>query len=130
MYVVDAAIWFFVAYSAVIAWRLNPQRLARRAWRASSQLHGRHRDEVRSAGVTTIAPNGNQTSTPWANIAQIRETDKAFYLLDHRGATRYILPKRGLPNPDLIPALREFLNRSVNGQASPAAVRSEPKSPG
>ncbi len=121
MYVVGAVIWLFVALCAVTAWRLSPKRLARRTWRASPQLHGRHRDEVGSGGVTTVQPDGIQTSIPWANIGSIRETEKVFDLLDHRGATRVILPKRGLPRPDL-PALREFLHRSVNGCPSPAAI--------
>jgi hypothetical protein len=122
MYVVDAVIWLGVALCAVTVWRLSPKRLARRTWRASLQLHGRHRDEVGSGGVTTIQPDGTQTSIPWANFGSIRETEKVFELLDHRSATWVILPKRGLPRPDLIPALREFLHRSVNGRPSPAAV--------
>jgi hypothetical protein len=122
MYVVDAGIWFFVAYGAVIAWRLSPKRLARRAWRASPQLHGRCRAEVDAGGITVVAPDGTRTSTPWANIVHIRETEKAFYLRDRRDASRGVLPKRGLHSPDLTPALREFLNRSVNGQPSSAAI--------
>jgi len=121
MYVVDATIWFFVANAAVIAWRMSPKRLARRAWRNNSQLHGRHHDEVSPGGINCIAPDGTQMSTPWANIDYIRETENAFHLIDHRGATRSTLPKRGLPSPDLVPALREFLNHSVNGQ-SPTAI--------
>lgn len=125
MYVVNAAIWFFVIYCAVAAWHLKPKRLTLRFWRRNPQYHGIHRDEVSSSGITAVAPDGTQVSTPWASIAQIRETEKAFHLLDQHDAIRCVLPKRGLPSPDLIPALREFLNRSINGQQSPAVQPEE-----
>jgi len=130
MYVVDAAIWFFVACGAVTAWRMSPKRLSRRVWHSNSQLHGRHHDEVGPGGITWIAPDGTQMSTPWANIDYIRETENNLNLIDHHGATRSTLPKRGLPGPDLIPALREFLNHSVNGQpptATPDSAADESK---
>jgi YcxB-like protein len=121
MYVVDATIWLFVINGAIIVWRLSPKRLVRRAWRSSTQLHGRHHDEVGPGGITYTQPDGLQIVTPWNRFDYIRETEHAFHLIDHRGATQTTLPKRGLPSPDLIPALREFLNRSVNGQLSTAA---------
>lgn len=133
MYVIDAAIWFFVANGAVIAWRLSPKRLARRAWRSETQLHGRHRDEVGPGGISCLAPDGTQLSTPWATIDYIRETENAFHLIDHRGATLTTLPKRGLPGPNLIPNLREFLNHSVNRQpptAIPGSAADESRTPG
>jgi len=115
MYVVDGAIWGgLVAYQARIVWRLSPKRLARRTWRIHAALHGRHSDEVGPDGVTCTAPDGTQVFIPWATIDRIGETGHAFHLIDHQGAVRNALPKRGLPSPDLIPALREFLNRSVS----------------
>jgi hypothetical protein len=131
MYVVDAVIWFFVVYCGSIIWRLSPNRLARRAWRINTQLHGRHHDEVGPGGITCTAPDGTQMLIPWASIDHIRETEDAFHLIDDRGAVRNTLPKRGLPSPDLIPALREFLNRSVDRQPptaapDPAARESKP----
>lgn len=131
MYVVDAAIWFSVTYCGVIVWRLSPKRLARRAWRSNTQLHGRRHDEVGLGSISCTTPDGIQIAIPWANIDHIRETENAFHLINHRGATLTTLPKRGLSSPDLIPALREFLNRSVNGQpptADPDPAAGEPKS--
>lgn len=121
MYIVDAAVWFFVICCGVTVWRLSPKRLARRTWRSNTQLHGCHHDEVGPGGINCTAPDGIQMLIPWASIDYIRETEHAFHLIDHRGATRNTLPKRGLPSPDLILALREFLNRSVDGQSLTAA---------
>lgn len=73
----------------------------------------------------TLAPDGTQTYTPWSALAGMRETKDAFCLLGHNGAVRVVLPMRGLEDPHLIPALREFLNHSVNGQPpiqAPSAV--------
>ena len=87
-----------------------------RAWRAHAAIHGRHRDEVGPDGVRCTAPDGTQMFIPWATIDRIGETRHAFHLIDHQGVIRNALPKRGLPSPGLIPALRDFLNRSVNAQ--------------
>jgi len=116
MYVVDGVMWGLVAYWARIVWWLSPERLGRRAWRIQDELHGRHRDEVGPDGVSCTAPDGTRMLIPWASIDRIGETGHAFHLIDHRGAVRTALPKRGLPSPDLIPAFREFLNRSVGAQ--------------
>jgi hypothetical protein len=121
MFPVDVGSWFVAVYRGYIVWRLSPKRLARRAWRNNTQLHGRHHDEVGPGGITWTAPDGTQMLIPWASIDHIRETEHAFHLIDHRGAVRNALPKRGLPSPGLIPALREFLNRSVDGQPPTAA---------
>lgn len=123
LYVVDAVIWGLVAYGARLVWRLSPTRFARRARRIIRQRGGgRHHDEVGPGGVTCIEPDGTQVFTPWTGIDRIRETERAFHLFNHRDAMRALLPKRGLSSPDLIPALREFLNRSVDGQPPAAAA--------
>ena len=116
MYAIGLASWFMVVYWARIVWDLSPKRIARRAWHSEAQLHGRHHDEVAPGGMTCTAPDGTQVLIPWASIDRIRETEHAFHLIDHHGAVRNALIKRGLPSPDLIPPLREFLNRSVDGQ--------------
>lgn len=120
MHVVDVVIWFFVAKGAVAAWRLSPKRLARRIWRSNPQVRGSHHTEVGSRGISHIGPDGTQISTPWANIDRIRETENAFHLVNRRGATFGTLPKRGLADPDLVPALREFLYHSTNQRQPPA----------
>lgn len=45
----------------------------------------------------------------------MRETERAFNLLNHHGEALATLPKRGLQSPGRIPALRDFLNCSVGG---------------
>jgi hypothetical protein len=119
MYIVDVVMWFFVAKGAVVAWRLSPKRLARRVWRSNPQVRGSHHTEVGPSGISHIGPDATQMSTPWANIDRIRETENAFHLVNRRGATWSILPKRGLADPDLVPALREFLNHSTNRRQPP-----------
>jgi hypothetical protein len=127
MYVVDTICWSLFVFWASVAWRLSPKRLGRAVWRTSPQLHGRHHDEIDSRGVTCTAPDGTETFTPWASLVRVRETEHAFHLLDDRGALRISLPKRGLDGPSRIPALREFLNRSVGGQSPVATLASEPE---
>jgi len=117
----DIVIWALVVLYASAAWRLSPKRLARRTWRASPQLHGRHYDQIDSRGVTWTGPDGTQMFQPWAILERVRETEHAFHLQGGNGDVRATLPKRGLRSPDLILALREFLNHSVGGQPSPAS---------
>jgi hypothetical protein len=121
----DIVIWALVVLGASSAWRLSPKRLARRAWRASPELHGGNHDQIDSRGVTWTGPDGTQTFRPWAILVRVRETEHAFHLQDANGCVHATLPKRGLRSPDLILALREFLNRSVGGQPSPAAPDTE-----
>jgi YcxB-like protein len=125
MYVVDAVIWGLVAYWGYISWRLSPKRLARRSWRSNAQLHGRQHDQVGPNGMTYTASDGTQVLIPWTAIDEVRETKRSFLLIDHRGEVQNNLPKRGLSSPDLIPALREFLNRFIQGQppATPDSAR-------
>jgi hypothetical protein len=120
MYVIDGVIWVLVFAGAILVWRTNPKRLARRTWRNNHRLHGRNHDEIDSRGVTWTSPDGSQAFIPWATLARVRETDRAFVLQDDDGDGLAVLPKRGLHNPELIPALREFLNRSA-GELSAAA---------
>lgn len=120
MYVVDVVLWFFVAKGAVVTWRLSPKRLARRVWRSNPQIRGSHHAEVEPGGISHARPDGTQMSSPWANIDRIRETESAFHLVNRRGATWSTLPKRGLADPDMVPALREFLNHSTNQRQPPA----------
>jgi hypothetical protein len=131
MYLGDAVIWAVVLYYARIAWRLNPKRLVRRVWRVQVGLDGRHRDEVGAEGITSIAPNGTLVFKPWATFTRFRETDDAFLLVNQHERVDISLPKRGLPSPDLISSLREYLDRSVGrppaGSMDPAGTSgSEP----
>lgn len=120
MYVVDAFIWLYVVLRSIRLWRTAPKRLTRRVWRNHPEFHGRHLDEVGPGGVRNVAPNGAQRIFPWTQVGSIRETENAFYLLDHHGRVLMSLPKRGLASPDLITPLRDYLSRSVvNGQPAP-----------
>jgi hypothetical protein len=121
LYALAAVCWFVaIVLAAAAVLLMSPGRLARGAWR-DPRLHGRHQDEVSPAGVTSVSPDGSENFTPWATIARIRETDDAFFLLGRDGSVRQALLKRGLPSPDLIASLREFLGQSV-GQQPPAAA--------
>lgn len=131
MYPVDVVSWLLALSCAEVTWRLSPKRLARRTLRTHPEFQGSHRDEVDPGGVTSIAPDGTKAFTPWPVLVRVSETKHAFHLLDHTGGARHGLPKRGLPSPDLIPALREFLNHSVSEPPpttapGPAAAGSRP----
>lgn len=117
----DTVIWLSAILAARASWRLSPRWLARRNWHANTEFPGRHQDEVGARGVTITAPNGIEIFIPWTVIARVRETKNAFYLLDESGRARAALPKRGLRSPDLIPALRAFLNNTVSAKPSAAA---------
>jgi YcxB-like protein len=129
IYVVDVVLWGIVFWGSFIIWRLSPKGLARRGWRVSVRLHGRHHDKVGPRGIASTEPDGTQALIPWTSIDRIRETKRAFHLIDHHGAVRVALPKRGLDSPDLLPALREFLIHSTGGQplaVTPGAAAGEP----
>jgi hypothetical protein len=99
-----------------VAVRLRPTLMVRRTWQRNPQLHGRYRDEVGPAGVTTIEPNGTEVFQPWSDLVRVTEGEDAFALLGRSGEVRCALPKRGLASPDFVPGLREFLDRSVGRQ--------------
>jgi YcxB-like protein len=94
-------------------WRLEPSRLARLDYNQHPEIHGRHRDDIGSEGVTVTSPDGSQIFIPWSAIASIRETGQAFVLRDGNGEARVVLPKRGLHDPALIPALGRYLRDAV-----------------
>jgi len=125
MYAVDVLLWSLIIMDVRAAWRLSPARVARRAWERRPQIHGHHRDLVDQAGVTAVGPDGSWVMVPWANVRSVDETGEAFKLIGRDDATRIVLPKRGLPDPGSVPALREFLNRSVaahSGERAEAAA--------
>lgn len=126
MYVVCVILWYFAVKFVLVSWRMSPKRIARRAWRKYSRIRGIHRDEVGSDGVSDTEPDGTQTIIPWARIDDIRETGNNFCLVDHHGSVVCVLPKRGLSTPDLVPALREFLNHSVYGKSGDITPNENP----
>ena len=105
--------------------------LARAAIKKTPEFQGRTRAQVETSGIRAISANGTETFHPWASIGQVRETTRAFHLLDLDGRVLAILPKRALDSPDLLPALRTFLKQAVTQQppaaaASTAADESQP----
>lgn len=113
LYLFDAAIWVLICIQLRMIWQLNPRRLAKRAWNMAVTPQGRHRDEVGPGGITWTSADGSQARFPWSTVGSYIETERAFHLLDHRGRMRNTLPKRGLPDQDLIPALRTFLEQAI-----------------
>lgn len=115
--------WLLCLISALTLVRFSPRQVARRYRHNHPELAGVHRDEVGPGGVTCVMPTGISVFMPWHTFAGLRETERAFYLLDDEGDCRQALPKRGLASPDLIPPLREFLAGAVGGQSAAAPPR-------
>jgi hypothetical protein len=105
------------------AWQRSPERLARVAIQKTPEFQGRTRDQVETSGIRAISASGTEVFHSWATIDRVRETTRAFHLLDHNGRVRAILPKRALESSDLLPALRTFLKQAV-AQQPPAATAS------
>jgi hypothetical protein len=97
--------------------------LARAAIKKTPEFQGRTRAQVETSGIRAIPVNGTEVFYAWATIDQVRETTRAFHLLDLGGRVLAILPKRALDSPDLLPALRTFLKQAV-AQQPPAAAAS------
>jgi hypothetical protein len=107
-------------------WRMEPSRLARLNYKRHPEIHGRHRDDIGPGGVTVISPDGSQTFTPWSAIASIRETSQAFVLRDGNGEARVVLPKRGLHDPALIPALGNYVLEAVGTHRPTSSAAGSP----
>jgi hypothetical protein len=118
LYAADMISCALLAVRLRAALRLTPERLARAIWRANPGYRGRHHEELDERGVTWTAPTGSQIFVPWSVVAGVRETERAFHLLDASGIVRSSLPKHGLASPDLVPVLREVLNRSAGSRPS------------
>jgi hypothetical protein len=100
-------------YAGRIYWRLAPSRLARLSLKKTPELRGRHRDDIGPEGVTSTSPDGSKASIPWSLIAGVRETSRQFVLLDGDARARGGLPKRGLHDPALLPALGTYIRNHV-----------------
>jgi hypothetical protein len=121
LYVADLALWLVTAFLAWAAWQHSPEMLARAAIKKTPQFRGRTRAQVETSGITAITVSGTEVFHPWATIDRVRETTRAFHLLDLDGRVLAILPKRALGSPDLLSALRTFLKQAV-AQRPPAAA--------
>ena len=123
IYVADLTLWLVTACLAWAAWQRSPEMLARAAIKKTPEFQGRTRAQVETSGIRAISANGTEVFHPWASINQVRETTRAFHLLDLDGRVLAILPKRALNSPDLLPPLRTFLEQDV-AQQPPAAAAS------
>ncbi|HUL24782.1 MAG TPA: hypothetical protein VLW44_03290 [Streptosporangiaceae bacterium] len=123
IYVADLALWLVTVFLAWAAWQRSPERLAQVLIHKTPEFRGRTRHQIETSGVRTILATGAEAFHPWATSDQVRETTRAFHLLDHDGRVLAILPKRALDSPDLLPALRTFLTQAV-AQQRPAATAS------
>ena len=121
VYLVDVALCLTTALSAWVAWQRSPGRLARVAVKRTPEFQGRACDYLETEGIRSITANGIEVFHPWSAIDQVRETTRAFQLLDHNGGIRAVLPKRVLGSPDLLLALRAFLQQAIQ-QEPPAAA--------
>jgi hypothetical protein len=122
IYVADVALWLLTAFLAWAAWQRSPAALAEVVMKKTPAFEGRTRARLETTGIRTISASGTEAFHPWATIDQVRETAHAFHLLDHRGRARAILPKRALDSPDLLPALRTFLEQALVQQPPAAAA--------
>jgi hypothetical protein len=123
IYVADLALWLVTTFLAWAAWQHSPEMLTRAAINKTPEFQGRTRAQIETTGIRVIPANGTEVFHPWTTIDQVRETTRAFHLLDLDGRVLAILPKRALDSPDLLPALRTFLKQAV-AQQPPAAAAS------
>ena len=88
VYAVDLALWLVTAAIALAAWRRSARRMAWVAIQKTPEYQGRSRDQVETGGIRSISANGTEVFYPWATIGRVRETTRAFHLLDHNGQVR------------------------------------------
>lgn len=93
-------------------WRMRPVRVLRRSW-DEGRWRGQCRDIVAADGVTVIMPDEGRSFFSWDLLADVHETELAFYLLAADGEIKVVLPKRGLPEPAQLAALDKYLRSTV-----------------
>lgn len=122
IYVADLTLWLVTAFLVHRAWQRSPGRLAEVAIKKTPEFQGPTRNQVETSGIRAVSANGTEAFHPWATIDQVRETTRAFHLLDHNGRVQAILPKRALDSPDLLLALRTFLEQALEQQPAAATA--------
>jgi hypothetical protein len=107
--------------------RLSSRRLlrrwARRVRYRSPVLRRTHEEEV-SPTALTLRTDGTTEVYAWSRFAALVESDRQFVLMDHAGEPSIALPKRGLPDPSLIPVCRDLLTEYL------ATARAAPRTGG
>ncbi|MDT0467374.1 YcxB family protein [Streptomyces gibsoniae] len=105
----------FVGYSyRVVAlsshWGLR--RDARRVWNRSSAPRRLH-EAVINEEALTVSTEGVTHTYAWSTFSELAECDRQFVLMDRSGKPSVALPKRGLPDPSLIPVCRLLLSNCL-----------------
>ncbi|MFB9836807.1 YcxB family protein [Actinoallomurus acaciae] len=83
-------------------------RRARDAWHRSPVLRQAHEERLTPESLT-LRTDGMTQIFAWSRFAAFVETDRQFVLMDREGEPSIALPKRGLPDPSLVPVCRDLL---------------------
>ncbi|WP_329258119.1 YcxB family protein [Actinoallomurus sp. NBC_01490] len=84
------------------------RRRARDAWQRSPVLRQAHEEQLTPESLTVRTEEITETYA-WSRFAALAETDRQFILMDREGEPSIVLPKRGLPDPSLVPVCRGLL---------------------
>jgi hypothetical protein len=107
--------------------RLSARRPLRRWARGvrsrSPVLRQAHETELTPEALTLRTDDATEVYA-WSRLAALAESDRLFVLMDHAGEPSIALPKRGLPDPSLIPVCRDLLTEYL------AAARTAPRTGG
>ena len=87
----------------------------RRAYNNTPNLRGPQKYQLSDAGVQITGGAGN-VSLGWESFVEVAETDEVF-LLFYSKRCAYYLPKRAVPSPTDIQAVRDLLRKHVGARA-------------
>jgi hypothetical protein len=88
--------------------RRGLRRRAGEAWHRSPVLRQPHEEEISPEGLTQRTEAVTSTFA-WSLFSGFTESDRQFVLVGQDGEPLTALPKRGLPDPSLVPACRDLL---------------------
>jgi hypothetical protein len=92
------------------------RRWAHEVRHRSPELRQAHEADLTPEALT-VRTDGTTQTYAWSRFAAFEESERQFVLTDRAGEPSVILPKRGLPDPSLIPVCRGLLTEYL------AAVR-------
>ncbi|MBY8876210.1 YcxB family protein [Actinacidiphila acidipaludis] len=107
----------FVRYAVqvlVLSTRWGLRRKARATWRRSSVLRQAHEQEIGPEAVT-VRTQGQSRTYAWTHFGGFQESDRQFLLVDRAGKPAVVVPKRGLADPELVPACRALITEYLAG---------------
>ncbi|MDF3297502.1 YcxB family protein [Streptomyces tropicalis] len=91
-------------------------RSACRVWNRSPALRQPH-EEVITEDALTVSTEGVTHIYAWSTFHELVEYDRQFVLMDRSGKPSVALPKRGLPDPSLVPVCRRVLSHCLEEAA-------------